>query len=99
MLPKWKYDEHSNDFVNVGETLRGAMMKNPHLKLFVANGYYDMATPFYATEYTMNHLGLRDDVDKNITMEYYGAGHMMYSHKPSQKSLSGAIRKFIKNAS
>ncbi len=99
VFPKWKYDEFQNNFVNVAETLRGAMMKNPHLKLFVANGIYDLATPFYATEYTMNHLGLRDDVDKNVTMAYYDAGHMMYTHKPSLKALSGDLKKFIRRSS
>ena len=98
VLPKWKYDEFQNNFVNVAETLRGAMMKNPHLKLFVANGIYDLATPFYATEYTINHLGLRDGVDKNITMTYYDAGHMMYTHKPSLKALSADLKKFIRSA-
>jgi carboxypeptidase C (cathepsin A) len=96
VLPKWKYDEFENNFVNVAETLRGSMMKNPNLKLFVANGIYDLATPFYATEYTMNHLGLKNDVDKNITMTYYDAGHMMYTHKPSLKTLSADLKKFVK---
>jgi len=99
VLPKWQYDEFQNNFVNVSETLRGAMMKNPHLKLFVANGIYDMATPFYATEYTVNHLGLRDGVDRNVTMAYYGAGHMMYTHRPSLRSLSADLKKFIRGAS
>ncbi len=96
VLPKWKYDEFENNYVNVAETLRGAMMKNPHMKLLVANGIYDMATPFYATEYTMNHLGLRNGVDENITMTYYPAGHMMYTHKPSLKRLSADLKKFVK---
>jgi len=99
VLPKWKYDEFQNNFVNVAETLRGAMMKNPHMKLFVANGIYDMATPFYATEYTMNHLGLRDGVNDNVTMAYYDAGHMMYTHKASLKSLASDLKKFVKDAS
>ena len=99
MLPKWKYDEFQNNFVNVAETLRGAMMKNPDMKLFVANGIYDMATPFYATEYTMNHLGLRGGVNENVTMAYYGAGHMMYTHKASLRSLASDLKKFVKDAS
>ena len=99
VMPKWKYDESQNNFVNVAETLRHAMMKNPGLKLFVASGLYDMATPFYATQYTMNHLGLRDGLDKNITMNYYEAGHMMYTHKPSLKALSSDLKKFVRQAS
>jgi carboxypeptidase C (cathepsin A) len=98
VLPNWKYDEHQNNFVNVAETLRGAMMKNPDLRVFVASGLYDMATPFYATQYTVNHLGLRDGVEKNVEMAYYNAGHMMYTHKPSLKSLSSDLKRFIKGA-
>ena len=99
VLPKWKYDEHENDFVNVAETLRGAMMKNPHLQLFVASGLYDLATPFFATEYTMDHLGLKNGVEENVEMAYYDAGHMMYTHKKSLSRLSADLRKFIKRAS
>jgi carboxypeptidase C (cathepsin A) len=99
VLPKWKYDEHENDFVNVSETLRGAMMKNPHLQVFVANGMYDLATPFFATEYTFDHLGLKNGVGENVEMNYYPAGHMMYTHKKSLASLSSDLRKFIKRAS
>ncbi|MCZ6501658.1 MAG: peptidase S10, partial [Gammaproteobacteria bacterium] len=99
VLPKWKYDEHENDFVNVAETLRGAMMKNPHLQLFVANGLYDLATPFFATEYTIHHLGLKNGVEENVEMAYYEAGHMMYTHKKSLSRLSADLRKFVKRAS
>ncbi len=42
------------------------------------NGYYDLATPFFATEYTMDHLGLEKNIKSNITMKYFEAGHMMY---------------------
>lgn len=99
VLPKWKYDEHENDFVNVAETLRGAMMKNPNLQLIVANGFYDLATPFFATEYTRDHLGLKNGVEENVEMVYYEAGHMMYTHKKSLSRLSSDLRKFVKRAS
>ena len=74
----WDYSEHQNAYVNVGDTLRKAMTINPALKLFVANGYYDLATPFLASEYTFTHLGLDKSLQDNITMAYYQAGHMMY---------------------
>ena len=54
----WSYSEHENQYVYVAETLRKAMTTNPYLKVFVANGYYDLATPYFATEYTFSHLGL-----------------------------------------
>ena len=48
------------------------------MKIFVANGYYDLATPFFATEYTMDHLQIEPHLRNNLQMEYYDAGHMMY---------------------
>lgn len=83
----WNYDEYQNSFVDVAETLRKAMSINPHLKVFIANGYYDLATPYQATRYTVNHLGLAADLRSHIQMTYYEAGHMMYVHAPSLAQL------------
>ncbi len=74
----WDYGSHQNEYVNVADTLRKAMTTNPSLKVYVANGYFDLATPFLATEYTFSHLGLDKSLQDNITMSYYKAGHMMY---------------------
>ena len=74
----WDYGDHQNEYVNVADTLRKAMTTNPALKVFVANGYYDLATPFLASEYTFTHLGLDESLQDNISMAYYQAGHMMY---------------------
>src|SRR5215204_26149 len=95
----WSYREFENSYVNVGETLRSAMTYNPHLKVFVANGYYDLGTPYFATEYTFDHLGLDEELRKNVSMEYYDAGHMMYIHIPSLKQMKTDLTKFIKGAS
>ena len=83
----------------MAETLRAAMTYNPHLKVFVANGYYDLGTPYFATEYTFNHLGLDESLRNNITMEYYDAGHMMYIHMPSLKAMKKDLGDFIRNSS
>ena len=77
-------------YANVAESLRKAVLRNPFLKVFVANGYYDLATPCLATRYTFNHLGLDPTLQDNISMTYYQAGHMMYIHQPSL-SQSGMI--------
>ena len=92
----WAYAE--NQYLNVAETLRKAMTQNPHLKVFVANGYYDLGTPHFATDYTFSHLGLNKSLHKNISMEYYEAGHMMYIHMPSLKKMKADLAKFIKSA-
>ena len=92
----WSYDKYQNQYVNVAETLRGAMTQNPFLKVFVANGYYDLATPYFATEYTFNHLGLDPSLRKNISMTYYKAGHMMYVHEPSLAELKKDLAEFVR---
>ncbi|MCI0394048.1 MAG: peptidase S10 [Chloroflexi bacterium] len=94
----WKFDKHQNEYVNVAETLRRAMSMNPFLKLFVANGYYDLATPYLATEYTFNHLELDPALQQNISMGYYEAGHMMYIHRPSLAQLRQDLVGFIGSA-
>jgi carboxypeptidase C (cathepsin A) len=94
----WSFDKAQNRYVDVGETLRGAMSQNPYLKVFVGNGYYDLATPFAATRYTFNRMQLDPEVRKNLSMDYYEAGHMMYIDKRQHARLSAAIRSFIKGA-
>jgi len=95
---QWSFSDHENQFVNVAETLRRAMTINPYLKVFVANGYYDLATPYFATEYTFNHLGLDESLQKNLGMGYYEAGHMMYIHLPSLAKLKADLAGFIGGA-
>ncbi|MGB6363961.1 MAG: peptidase S10 [Thermoanaerobaculia bacterium] len=94
----WSYDEYQNRYVNVAETLRQAMTRNPSLKVFVANGYYDLATPYFATEYTFKHLGLDPDLRDQVSMGYYESGHMMYIHKPSLIQLKSDLAEFIRSA-
>jgi carboxypeptidase C (cathepsin A) len=94
----WSFAQFEGRFVNVAETLRQAMTYNPHLKVFVANGYYDLGTPYFATEYTFNHLGLHESVRGNVSMGYYEAGHMMYIHTPSLEELRSDLAEFIQSA-
>jgi carboxypeptidase C (cathepsin A) len=94
----WSYKEFENQFVNVGEPLRTAMAHNPYLKVFVANGYYDLGTPYFATEYVFSHLGLNEAARKNVSMGYYEAGHMMYIHLPSLAKLKDDLAQFIHSA-
>ena len=93
----WKW-ETENAHVDVAETLRKAMTMNPHLKVHVANGYFDLATPHFATEYTFNTLGLSAELSENISMSYYEAGHMMYVHPGSLEALYTALRSFVETA-
>ena len=94
----WNYDTSQNQYVNVTDTLRKAMTSNPYLKVFVASGYYDLATPYTATQYTFNHLGLDKSLQQNISMCYYEAGHMMYVHQQSLIQFKEDLANFIQSA-
>jgi carboxypeptidase C (cathepsin A) len=86
-----------NRYLNVAETLRGAMVENPALKVWICNGYYDMATPYFATDYVIHHMFLPESLRKNISFTYYEAGHMMYIHRPSLVQLKKDYVQFIDN--
>jgi carboxypeptidase C (cathepsin A) len=91
----WSYEPYENRYVNVAETLRVAMTQNPFLRVFVGKGYYDLATPFYAAEYTFDHLSLDDSLHGHLSGGYYEAGHMMYVHQPSLVKLKQDLSQFI----
>jgi carboxypeptidase C (cathepsin A) len=67
--------------------LREAMTKNPHMKVLIASGYYDLATPYRAVEHTLAAQGFDPTLRKNIRIERYESGHMMYVHGPSLHKL------------
>ncbi len=94
----WDYSNVQNEFLNVAETLREAISKNPYLKVHVFNGYYDLATPYFATEYTFSHMHLRDSLSNNVSMSYYPAGHMMYIHQPSLVKMKQEVDAFIQSS-
>ena len=75
------------------------MQTNPRLQVEVENGLYDVVTPFFATEYTMEHLGLPEKLQKNIHLQYYEAGHMMYVREGDLIKLKDNVGRFIENAS
>lgn len=93
----WNWGSAERGFPYVGEALRKAMTKNKFLKVYVANGWYDLATPFFAAEYTMNHLPLESSLRNNISMKYYRSGHMMYIEKESLKQFTKDVEQFYGN--
>lgn len=94
----WDYSRFTNRYVDASETLRQAMTENPYLKVFAACGYYDLATPSFALEYTRDHLGLAPELRDNFTTKFYEGGHMMYVHEPSLKKLRDDLLKFYDSA-
>jgi carboxypeptidase C (cathepsin A) len=93
----WNFNV-TNQYADTSIPLKDAMAKNPYMKIFVAQGYYDMATPFYAAEYTFSAMNLDPTLRKNINFEYYEAGHMMYIEKNSLAKLKRDEAAFIQRA-
>ena len=91
----WGWSDFSNRYASVAETLRKAMSMNPKMKVLVASGYFDFATPHFAADYSLDHLGLAPELRKNIEVSYYEAGHMMYVHRPSLEKLAAELRRFV----
>ena len=91
----WSYANVENQYLNVAETLKRAMTKNTFLKVWIANGYYDLATPYFATDYTVKHMGLDPAVRDNLKLTYYEAGHMMYIHRDSLKKFKADADAFL----
>lgn len=91
----WSYAGFENSFVNVAETLRSAMTENPALRVYVAKGYYDLATPAFTATYTMEHMGLAPSLRGNLSDDYFEAGHMMYLTAASLAKLKRDLATFI----
>jgi carboxypeptidase C (cathepsin A) len=93
----WNWGE-KNGYVNVADTLAGALTRNPFLKVHVSCGCYDLATPYFAARYTFNHLGTDPALAKNITLDDYTAGHMMYLNLLDLKKQKADLARFIHSA-
>jgi carboxypeptidase C (cathepsin A) len=82
----------------VAADLASAMRKNPHMKVFSANGYFDLATPFFATEYDLAHMGLDPELRGNVQFGYYPSGHMIYLNVDALHQLKDDLAAFITQA-
>lgn len=91
--PRPKGSSWEPHYVNTAPDLAAVLRSNPSLKVMVGSGYYDLITPFFDAEYTLNRHGIAAD---DIIYHYYHGGHMMYVHEPARKALLEDTRDFIK---
>ena len=82
-------------FPNTTVDLEYAMKRNPSMRVLVQQGYYDLATPHFASEYVIEHMNLTDEQRERIDFEYYEAGHMMYVHEPSLQKFKEDLARFV----
>ncbi|HML17355.1 MAG TPA: hypothetical protein VK419_10030 [Bryobacteraceae bacterium] len=96
-IQPWDY-QAQNGFGDTTALLRNAFTKNPYMKLMIAAGYFDLATPYYAVEYTFKHMGLGPEMHKQITWDFYQAGHMLYIDSDSHTKLKHDVGEFMSGA-
>jgi carboxypeptidase C (cathepsin A) len=97
-IGKWDWGESGAVGADTSESLRAAFSKNPDMKLFVASGHFDLATPYFATQYTLAHMGLDPSQRERISTAEYEAGHMMYIHAGELARLRHDVGVFIDRA-
>lgn len=91
----WKLEggRDTNAYLNVTPYLGRALRENSGMRIFVGQGWYDFATPFFAAEYALTRTGIPQD---RITYAYYDSGHMMYVRDEDRRKLSADVRAFIR---
>lgn len=96
-IGRWDFGAE-NSYADTSEALRSAFAKNPYMRLMVACGYYDLATPYFAAQYTLKHMGLDPSLRDHVTLSYYEAGHMVYIDKNSLAQLKRNAADFVQGA-
>lgn len=94
----WSWSTSQNQYLNVADDLRKAIIRHPYLKVWVSCGYFDLATPYFAAERTINSMNLDPSLRGNIHLTYYEAGHMIYVHQPSREKFKTDFDAFIESA-
>jgi carboxypeptidase C (cathepsin A) len=91
----WNFGPAGNGYLNVADRLRDAMMKSPRMRVMFCNGLSDLATPYLAADYTIQHMTMSDALRANISHNLYEGGHMLYHYHPSLEKLGKDIGSFI----
>jgi carboxypeptidase C (cathepsin A) len=94
----WNWKNAQNRYLDVSADLRKAMSRNPYLKVWLCCGHYDMATPYFASKYTVDQMSLDPAIRKNVRLTYYDAGHMMYILKSAREQLKSDFDSFVKDS-
>jgi carboxypeptidase C (cathepsin A) len=91
-------DQKGNSFACTTPDLARALRRNPHLRVLVASGYYDLGTPYSASDWSLAHLDIPADVRARVEHHYYDAGHMMYTRESDMKKLKSDLAAWLLKA-
>jgi carboxypeptidase C (cathepsin A) len=95
VFQKWDWGNAEQGFPSTAGGLRGAMIKNPYMKVLVMEGYYDLATPFAAANWTMDHLNLGTQYRQSISYATYNSGHMVYVDRAEHDKMKRDLVEFM----
>ena len=95
VFQKWDWGNADEGFPSTADGLRSAIIKNPYMKVLVMEGYYDLATPFAAANYTIDHLNLEPKYRERISYATYNAGHMVYVDRAEHDKMKKDLVEFM----
>lgn len=93
---RWSFPDDFGSGFTQEDIIREIMSKNKFLKIWVQCGYYDLATPFFATEWGFNHVFINQDAEERLKFSHYQSGHMFYMHEPSLKQFREEAEKWYR---
>jgi len=93
----WNFSSE-NKYLDVSADLARCMSANPRLKVWITCGYYDLAVPYFSTEYTVDHMRLVPAIRQNLTISKYNSGHMIYTDQIAIKAMRDDVGRFLKSA-
>ncbi|TAG71387.1 MAG: peptidase S10, partial [Burkholderiales bacterium] len=88
-------ESKGNSYTTTSNSLARALRRNPHLRVLVASGYYDLGTPYSASDWSLARLDLTPEVMSRITHHYYDAGHMMYTRTDDLLKLEADLKRWL----
>ncbi len=93
---EWNWGSARGGYLDMAAPLAKALGQNAHLKVFIASGYFDLVTTYFATKYVFDHMGPEADVRSSITQKYYDGGHQLYTDDVSRRKLKEDVAAFFK---
>ncbi len=91
----WNWGNKEGGYTNVVDDLQDALLQHPRMRVMFVSGYYDLATPFFVADYTIDRLQLPPEIRADVTHEYFPAGHMIYHQHESKQKLADLVAKFV----